>query len=51
MTPNEKAIIAINAAARAKEMSYGHFVARATAEELEAAKRKYWPREKKRKKE
>lgn len=34
MTDNEREICAINAAARARGMSYGHFVVISTAEEL-----------------
>ena len=49
MTESEKAIIAINGAARGAGMSYGQFVSRATTEELREAIRKHWPREKKRK--
>ena len=50
MTESERAIIAINGAARERGLSYGQFVSRATSDELAAAKRKYWPREKKKKK-
>ena len=49
MSESEKAIIAINGAARAKGLSYGQFVSRATAEELRDAIRTHWPREKKKK--
>ena len=49
MTESEKAIIAINGAARARGMSYGQFVSRATTEELWEAIMKHWPREKKKK--
>lgn len=50
MTENEKAIIAINGAAREKGMSYGQFVSRATRDELREAIRTHWPKEKKKKK-
>jgi len=50
MTESEKEIVAINEAARAKGMNYGYFVFRATKEEIEEAKRKYWPRAKKKEK-
>lgn len=49
MSESEKEIVAINGAAREREMSYGQFVSRATAEELREAIRKHWPREKQRK--
>lgn len=35
MSENMRAILAINAAARAKGMSYGHYVAKHTRAELE----------------
>jgi ribosomal protein L20 len=51
MTESEKAIIAINAAAREKGMSYGHFVVISTAAELqEIVGRFRGPEKKKRKK-
>lgn len=49
MTENEKAIIAINGAARERGMSYGQFVSRATTDELREAIRTHWLREKKQK--
>lgn len=49
MTDNEKAIVAINGASRAKETSYGKFVARATKDEIKLAVREHWPRDIKRK--
>lgn len=49
MSDSERAIVAINGAAREKGMSYGQFVSRATAEELREAIRTHWPREKKKK--
>lgn len=49
MTESEKAIIAINGAAREQGMSYGQFVSRATTDELREAIRKHWPRENKQK--
>lgn len=50
MSDSERAIVAINIAARKKGMYYGQFVARASREELAAAILENWPREKKRKK-
>jgi len=50
MSESERAIIAINIAARGRGLSYGQFVSRATAEELREAIRTHWPREKKKKK-
>lgn len=50
MTENEKEIVAINGEARAREMSYGQFVARASKEEIREAIRRHWPGERKRKK-
>ena len=47
MTEKEKEIVAINAAAREKGMNYGYFVFRATKEELEEAKRRFWSRTRK----
>lgn len=49
MSESEKAIVAINGAARERGLSYGQFVSRATAVELREAIRTHWPREKKRK--
>ena len=49
MTESEKAIAAINIAARKKGMFYGQFVARASRVELAVAIRENWPRERKRK--
>lgn len=49
VSESEKAIIAINGAARERGLSYGQFVSRVTAEELREAIAKHWPREKKRK--
>lgn len=50
MSESEKAIIAINGAARAKGLSYGQFVSRATAEELEAIVFRFRASEQKKKK-
>ena len=49
MTDNEKAICAVNAAARAKGMSYGLFIVRSTKEELEELTGRGRTTEKKRK--
>lgn len=49
MTDNEKAICAINAAARAKGMSYGLFTVRSTKAELEEIVGRFRGPEKKRK--
>lgn len=49
MTDNEKAICAINAAARARGMSYGLFIVRSTKEELEEITGSFRTTEKKRK--
>lgn len=50
MTETEKVIIAINAAARERGMSYGRFVSQATKAELQEAIGKHRPREKRQKK-
>lgn len=47
MSDSERAIVAINIAARKKGMYYGQFVARASREELAAAIRENWPKPKK----
>lgn len=50
MSDNERAICAINGAARAKGMSYGHFVVISTKAELEEIVSRYRTEEKKKKK-
>ncbi len=50
MSDNERAICAINGAARAKGMSYGHFVVISTKAELEEIVSRSRTEEKKKKK-
>lgn len=51
MTENERAIMAINEAARAEDRSYGQYVALHTAEELRAVIADWTPKPKERTKE
>lgn len=50
MSDNERAICAINGAARARGLSYGQFVSRSTAAELEEIVSRSRTEEKKKKK-